>query len=73
MVNTELLGKRVTDSGLKLSFIAEKMGISRLTLYRKLRSQRVFTVDEVNDLCRILAITDLGEKERIFFASEVEK
>ena len=72
MVNTELLGKKVADSGLKLSFIAEKMGISRLTLYRKLRSQRVFTVDEVNDLCGILAITDLGEKERIFFAREVE-
>lgn len=73
MVDTKLLGKKITESGLKVSFIAEKMGITRYTLYRKLRSQRLFTVQEAKDLCDILAIDDPSEKERIFFAHEVEK
>ena len=71
MVNTELLNQRIEKSGLKLNFIAEQMGISRVSLWHKLKNERPFKVQEVQDLCDVVGISDPDEKERIFFADTV--
>jgi hypothetical protein len=72
MTNTTLLRKRIEDSGLKLQFIADKMGISRFALLQKIENRTEFRVSEVAALCILLDIKTMTEKERIFFAKEVE-
>lgn len=71
MVDTGLLSQRITESGLKLGHIAKQMGISRTSLWHKLRNDRPFKVQEVQDLCDVVGISDPTEKERIFFADTV--
>ena len=72
MTDTELLRQRIRDSGYKLQFIAEKMGISRYTLSMKINNESEFTVSEVGKICDILQIESLEERNDIFFADEVE-
>lgn len=66
MTNSELLKKTIDESGLKLSFIAEKMGISRDSLYRKINNKTAFNQYEINDLCDVLKIDSLEQKDAIF-------
>ena len=73
MTNTAMLKSRIDGSGLKREFIAEKLGISRHALYQKANGITEFNTTEVQKLCGLLDITDLFEKERIFFASEVDE
>lgn len=72
MVNTELLEKKITDSGLKKTFIADKLGITRQALFLKINNVTEFMSSEVQGLCELLGITSLKEKESIFFASKVD-
>ena len=72
MVDTALLKDSIKMSGLKLSYIAEQLGLSRQGLANKLRGDRRFTVNEVYDLRRLLGLT-AGQAERIFFARSVDK
>lgn len=73
MVNTELLEKRISERGLKKSYLAEKIGISRAGLYLKMGNSNEFTAKEIMILCDELDITKLSDKEAIFFAKKVEK
>lgn len=73
MTNTELLYEKIKTSGLKLGFIAEKLDISYGWLKKKIEGEIAFKAYEIQILCEILNITDLEEKERIFFALNVEK
>lgn len=68
MMNSGLLVKKIETSGLKRSFIAKELGITRGSLYNKLNGISDFNLTEVVTLCRVLSITDSSEKERIFFA-----
>ena len=68
MTNTELLKQVIDESGLKLSSLAEKIGISRDALYRKINNKTAFNQYEIDDLCRVLGITSLKKKDEIFFA-----
>lgn len=69
MTNTALLEKRIVDSGLKKNFIAKSMGITPYGLAKKINNETEFKTSEVNMLCKILGITTLAEKDRIFFAN----
>ena len=71
MTNTELLQKKIKESGFKLSYIAEKVGICRTSLQLKVRGLSSFNQFEINKLCDVLNITSLTEKEAIFFAKDV--
>ena len=73
MTNTYLLSKKIKDSGLKRGFIAEKLGISYDWLKKKIDNEVAFKAIEIQILCDLLGITDLHEKERIFFAMNVEE
>lgn len=68
MTNVELLNEKVVASGLKNSFIAKRLGISRSSWYNKLKGKHQFTAEEIKKLCEVLHITSLREKEDIFFS-----
>lgn len=56
MVNVELLKQAIKDSGCKKNTIAEKVNLSRSTLWRKLNNQRTFRTEEVIKLCELLEL-----------------
>lgn len=64
-VNTELLQKKIKDSGLKMGFIAEKLGRSRQALSDKIQGRTEFLLSEVRILCDLLHLTD-EERHLIF-------
>ena len=68
MTNVKLLKEKVSESGLKSAYIAERLGISRSAWYNKLKGNSKFTTDEVKALCYLLRITSLREREEIFFS-----
>ena len=63
-----LIGKR----GLKLSYVAEMLGISSYSLALKIDNKNEFKSSEVSAMCDLLNINDLQVKEDIFFAKEVD-
>ena len=73
MTNAKLLREIVEKSGLKYKFIAEKMGLSRFGLMKKIDNENEFKASEIEKLCEILGINSLEDREDIFFAKEVEK
>lgn len=66
MTNTDKLEELIKSNGLKLSYIAKELGISRPTLYKKIRNENEFLPSEINNLCRILGITSNKTKIEIF-------
>lgn len=67
MTNSEELMKLIEERGLKLKFVAEKLGLSSYGLSLKISNKNEFKTSEVSALCEFLDITSLREKERIFF------
>lgn len=72
MVNTPKLNQRIDESGLKRGYIAESLGITRQSLFSKVNNSTEFLSSEVQDLCKLLGIDKLTEKEAIFFADRVD-
>ena len=68
MTNTEELERIIAESGLKKSYIAKAINLSRQGFKNKCENKNPFTSKEISGLCEILGITKLSEKERIFFA-----
>lgn len=73
MVNTALLQDTIKVSGKKMEYLADKCGLSRQGLYRKINGTNDFTAKEIFTLCIELGITSLKQKERIFFAPDVAR
>ena len=72
MTDTKRLREIVNESGLKYQFIAEKMGLSRFGLMKKIENETEFKTSEVEKLCEILHIDSVEERMEIFFAKTVE-
>ena len=70
-MNTELLKKDISESGLKVRSIAERMNISYQALYNKINGVTEFTVSEIKDYCRIRGKT-VDELSPIFFSQNVD-
>ena len=73
MTDTKELNRVIHKSGLTKSYIANKLGISLYSFQLKRENKRQFTAEQIKILCDLLDIKSLREKERIFFASEVDK
>lgn len=73
MTDTLLLKEKIKSSGLRIGFIADKLGIERTTLWKKVNNERSFKQKEIMQMCELLRIDSLEEKERIFFATDVDK
>lgn len=71
MTNTAVLEQLIKESGLKKSYIAKTIGLSRQGFKNKCENRSTFTSKEIVDLCDILNISKLTDKERIFFAKQV--
>lgn len=71
MTNTKELERVIAESGLKKSYIAKVLGLSRQSLRMKILNIHPFTTCEVQALCDLLHIGDLHAKEAIFFAPDV--
>lgn len=69
-MNLTLLNEKIEEINIPLTTIAEKMGISRRTLYLKLSGKSVFKMSEANNISDILRLTN-SEKSSIFFDNEV--
>ncbi len=73
MTNTKALEEIIDKSGYKKSYIAKVIGLkSTFGLSKKIRNESEFKATEINALCELLGITSLEEKDRIFFAKEVD-
>lgn len=71
MVNVNKLRGRIVENGLSIESLAEKTGISRDTLYRRLSRGGVdFTISEADRIAKALSLT-AGELNEIFFAQYV--
>ena len=66
-MNYELLRTYIQDSGLKISSLAAKIGMTRQSLHAKLRGNRSFTQSEIMAL-KIALHMDDDDFIRIFFA-----
>lgn len=70
MTNTKLLKEYIEKSGLKLTYIAESLGISRSALWKKINNASSFDQYQIEKTCALLGIHTLKEKEAIFFAKK---
>ena len=72
MTNTVLLKEKIAKKGLKMGYVAQYIGLSRMGLYNKVNNRRPFNQFEIERLCDVLQITSWKEKEALFFAKDVD-
>ena len=63
MTNTAKLRDAIRDSGLKIEFIAEQIGMTRFGLYKKLENGSEFKPSQVAILCELLGLDEVTRKE----------
>lgn len=68
MTDTIELERVIAESGLKKSYIAKVIGLSRQGLRNKILNVQPFTTREVQILCDLLQIRDMALREKIFFS-----
>lgn len=66
MVDHEALQARVKESGIPISFIARKMGVTRPTLVNKLKGKTDFTAADIISISETLRLTR-DERDALFF------
>ncbi|MCI7631615.1 MAG: helix-turn-helix transcriptional regulator [Oscillospiraceae bacterium] len=69
MTDTELLRKKIKQSGYKIQFIAKKLGISYQGLLNKINNKSEFRAKEIQILHDLLNLTE-DERVAIFFTRE---
>lgn len=62
----EKLKQKIDERGLKIRYIAEKLGISHEAMYNKVKGKSEFKVSEVAALAKILKLSDRDIRS-IFF------
>jgi len=73
MTNSDGLRALIKLKGLKLGFIANKLGISTVCLQQKINNITEFKSSEVQEMCNILGISNnLELKDNLFFALVVD-
>lgn len=68
MTNTELLEEKIKQSGKKLTFLAEKVGLSYAGFRNCVTNKAEFKASHIDILCKELSI-NTSEMRRIFFAN----
>lgn len=68
MTNTQLLKDKIRESGVSITFLAEKCGISRNYLYQKMDGAVEFNQSEIKTFQDVLHLTQ-RERNAIFFAN----
>lgn len=68
MTNTELLEKKIRESGKKKGYLARRVGLSLGGFYNCCNNKAEWKASQIDILCEELNITDLHERQAIFFA-----
>lgn len=72
MTDRTALKKFIADSGITITALCAKTGMSRQTLYNRLDGTMEFTVPQIEGLTRALRLS-ATERDRLFFGKEVAK
>lgn len=67
MADVQYLEETIKESGLKLSYLAEKCGLTRQGFRLKCKKPESFTAAQVSVLCKELKITQASKQKQIFF------
>lgn len=68
MTDSEALNRVIENSGLKLTFIARALKLSREGFYKKLNNQTEFKASEIVKMQEILNLSN-EQRDKIFFAN----
>jgi DNA-binding Xre family transcriptional regulator len=68
VTNTQLFLKILKEKNMKQKELAAAIGISRQSMSYKINNNREFVPSEIEKICSILGITDLEQRQAIFFA-----
>ena len=71
LTDSELLSDEITESGMTITAIARKLGITREGFYKKLNNETEFKASEISAMQKILNLTS-KKRDAIFFAKQVE-
>ena len=71
MTDSKKLSDEIADSGITITAIAKKLGITREGFYKKLNNETEFKASEISALQTILRLTN-KKRDEIFFAQEVD-
>ena len=66
-----MLNDVISDSGITITAIARKLGITREGFYKKLNNETEFKASEISAMQKILNLSN-KKRDDIFFAKEVE-
>lgn len=72
MTDTELLREAIDRSGLKRTYLAERIGLTYQGYLNKERGESEFRQSEIEALSQLLDL-NAEEREAIFFARKVDK
>ena len=72
MTNSAELRARIDSLGLRYNYLAQQLGLTPYGLALKINNTNEFKISEVARLCELLNIKSLKERDRIFFAKNVE-
>lgn len=68
MPDLALLRRKIDNSGLTVTAVAQKSGLKRETLYNKLQGVSEFKASEISALTLVLQMSR-DERDKIFFAN----
>ena len=71
MTDSKKLSDEIADSGITITAIAKKLGITREGFYKKLNNETEFKASEISALQKILRLTN-KKRDEFFFAQEVD-
>lgn len=72
MVNTALLEEAIRTSGKRKQYLADRIGCTVQSFRMRVTNRYDFKSSDIDILCQELGITRLTDKERIFFAKNVD-
>ena len=67
MTDTKVLKEIINKKGYKLKSLASALGLTYYGLKLKIENASQFKSEEIKQLCKLLGIENLKEKESIFF------
>lgn len=70
MTDVNALKRSIENSGMTVTFVAEKAGILRETLYNRMKTGD-FKLSEICSISRVLSLSR-DERDEIFFANDCE-
>ena len=71
MTNTDLLKEILSDSGYKLTYVANELGITYQGFLNKINNESEFKASEIQTLKELLNLKN-KERDKIFFTKKVD-